>query len=178
MTRRARAVCAFLALAGGVLGIAAGQGLGETTTAAWTDQTLASATVTAGSWEVATPTPANSCTAYDFNGKAIEGCSVNRIEYYGWGTAGSQTRNYYIYLDVPSGTRSVTFDVDLSTATGNGTTWSWTNAGVVSGAQFTARDGWTCGALPRVQGTGADWHTSTIYFQVAEDRTASTTMCS
>lgn len=159
-------------LVGGTAAVTvSGQGLVESTSAAWSDRTHAAAAVTAGKWSTTT---ANTCTAYGYDGRALSGCAVTSITYDGWGTPGAQTRNYYVNFQTPSGARSVTFDVDLSTATDKGGSWSWKSAKVVSGAQFTARDGWTCAQLPRVRGTGADWQVAAIYFQVAESGGAPT----
>lgn len=167
---------ALTLLIGGTMGIAAaGQGTLDTTTAAWTDRTRVAAVVTAGTWPTTT---ASTCIAYGQTGKMIPGCVVSGITYQGWGTAGAQTRNYYINFQTPSDTRSVSFDVDLNTAVGNASSWSWKTAGVLSGAQFTPRDGWTCAQLPRVRGTGADWQTATVYFQVAERIAGAAAVCS
>ncbi|WP_460795000.1 hypothetical protein [Microbacterium sp. GXF0217] len=164
-------------LIGGALGIvAAGQGFIGTTSAAWSDQVNVTATATAGTWQ--TPTTGSTCIAYGQNGAALAGCKVSRIDYFGWGPSGNQTRNYYLSFATPLGTRSVSFDVDLTGATGNGGSWSWERAGVLAGAQFSARDGWNCGQLPRVRGTGADWQTTTVFFQVVEKRNSAGMLCS
>ncbi|MEJ1920881.1 hypothetical protein [Microbacterium sp. KHB019] len=164
------ALVAALMFGAGTVAAPGGLSLFDDTSAAWVDHTHASAVITAGTW---TSTTTNGCTAYGQDGKVLPGCAVSGITYLGWGEAGKQTRNYYINFQTPSGTRSVAFDVDLNTATGKGTSWSWKNASVLAGAQFTPRDGWTCGQLPRVRGTGADWQVTTIFFQVAEAGTAS-----
>ncbi|GEK86841.1 hypothetical protein [Microbacterium aerolatum] len=167
----ALAAALALLLVGTIGAASGGRGPVEQTSAAWTDTTHAAAAVTSGTWVVA---PTNACTAYGNDGRVLTGCTVTSITFTGWGSPGNQIRNYYINLQTPAGARSVAFDVDLSTATGSGRTWSWKNARIPAGAQFTARDGWTCGELPRVRGTGADWQTIAIYFQVAEAGGAST----
>lgn len=169
------AALALALLTGGAMGMAAaGLGPVETTSAAWTDNTYASAVVTAGTWPTTT---GNSCTAIGLDGRTLTGCAVTGIRYDGWGSPGSQTRNYYINFRTPLGTRAVSFDVDLTTATGSGSSWSWEKAGVLTGAQFMGRGGWSCAQLPRLSGTGADWQTLTIYFQVAENRTGTSSVC-
>ena len=154
--------------------ILSARGLVESTTAAWTDRVDISTTVTGGNWQQ----PAgNSCVAFGSDGRQLPGCAVKSITFDGWGDVGAQTRNYYIEFTNPNGTRSVNFDVDLSTGKGSGTGWSWTGARVLPGAQFTARDGWTCGQLPRVKGKGSDWHAKVIYFQVVEQRNPAPGKC-
>lgn len=140
------------------------------TQAAWTDRVYASAAVTSGSWA----TVANTCTALDQNGKSVA-CTVTGIHYDGWGTAGNQTRNYYIDFNASSA-KTITFSVDLSTATGAAGSWSWSNAGVGAAAQFAPTGGWTCSSLPRVTGKANDWYT-TVYFPVYENRTGQSVMC-
>ncbi|MCK3769092.1 SipW-dependent-type signal peptide-containing protein [Microbacterium aerolatum] len=172
--RRGRFAALALALALAIVGIAGfapGGGLIEGTSAAWTDRTSTSAVVTSGTWSTAAT---NTCTAYGYDGRALTGCTVSGITYSGWGEPGKQTRNYYVNFQTPAGTRSVSFDVDLSTATGSGGSWTWKNAKVLPGAQFTARGGWTCAQLPRVIGTGADWQVPSVYFQVAESGSSTT----
>lgn len=167
---------ALALLIGGTLGIvAAGHGPLESTSAAWADRTSVSAVVKAGTWS---KPPVSTCVAYGPNGKALTGCVVSGITYNNWGTPGAQTRNYYINFQTPQGTRSVSFDVDLTTATGNASSWSWSTASVLSGAQFTPRDGWNCSQLPRLRGTGVDWQTTTIYFQAVERLGSTPPMCS
>lgn len=168
---------ALALLIGGGLGMAAAdQGFVENTSAAWTDQTQVSAIVTAGAWQT---TSKNTCIAYGFDGEQLAGCEVASITFDVWGTAGNQVRNYYLNFNVdPSKVRRVSFDVDLSTATGTKTSWSWEKAGVRSGAQFTPRDGWSCADFPRVRGTGVDWQRPGIFFVVDENSTGQSTMCS
>lgn len=157
---------------GGFAGVASGgQAPMETTSAAWSDRAYTTATVTSGTWSSATT---NTCTAFGQNGAPLQGCSVTEIRYQGWGDAGQQIRNYYLSFGVPRGTRSVSFDVDLSTAKGESIPWSWQNAGLVAGGQVVPKAGWTCGQLPRLVGTGLDWQTATIFFQVAESRAGAT----
>ncbi|MBO1031233.1 hypothetical protein IPV09_07765 [Tessaracoccus sp. SD287] len=175
MRRRLRLVDVVVLLMVAVLGLLlAARGLVTSTTAGWTDRVTISTTVTGGSWQ---QPQGNTCIAYDTKGAALAGCAVRGIEFQGWGTVGTQTRNYYLHFTTPSGTRSVTFDVDLRTGSGSGTSWTWAGARVLPGAQFTARDGWTCGALPRVKGRGLDWQTGTIFFQVAEERSPTGGKC-
>lgn len=170
---------ALALLIGGSLGIAAAdQGFIDSTSAAWTDRAQVAATATAGTWKTTT---ASTCIAYGTNGAPIAGCTVlNTSRYEGWGAPGTQTRNYYLSFGVPSGTRTVSFDIDLSALPGNGSSWSWGTSKVLRSNhnQFTPRDGWTCAEFPRLRGTGADWQTQTIYFQVAESDDGSATMCS
>lgn len=164
-------------LIGGSVGIAAAdRRIVETTSATWTDQAQVAALATAGTWQVASE---NTCIAYGFNGQQLDHCAVTSITFNGWGEPGKQTRNYYVNFDVDPGVvRRVSFDVDLSTATGQETPWSWKNAGVLpDGGQFTSRDAWTCAELPRVRGTGADWQRPGIWFVVAENAAGSSRMC-
>jgi hypothetical protein len=143
------------------------------TQAAWTDRSYSKAAVTAGTWN--TPPVGNTCTAVNQAGAAVA-CAVSSVYYDGWGTAGNQIRNYYVVFNAP-GAKSISFSVDLTTATGAGGSWSWTNAGVSSSAQFTPTGGWTCGSLPRVTGKAFDWY-STVFFPVYENKTGQSVMCS
>lgn len=173
--KRFAALAIALLIGGGVGAAAADQGL-EHTSAAWTDQGQVAAAVTAGTW---TTTTASTCVAYGDNRVQLAGCRLIDTSYYEvWGEPGKQIRNYYLNFDVPSGTRWVSFDVDLSTVQGNGSSWSWTTSKVLSGAQFTSRDGWTCAQLPRARGTGLEWQTHSIYFQVTENDPSASAMCS
>ena len=151
----------------------ASQSVVEPTTAAWTDRTDVSATVAAGTWRTTT---AGSCVAYGVDHVALDGCRVGAISFEGWGDAGSQVRNYYLSFAVPAGTRAVSFDVDLRTGTGIQSPWSWDGAHVLTGGQFTPREGWTCSELPRVRGNGADWQ-NPLYFQVAERAAGGSSAC-
>lgn len=175
--KRFAALAIALLIGGGLGAAAADQGL-ERTSASWTDQGQVAAAVTAGTW---TTTTASTCLAYGDNGQVLAGCSVlNSSSYEGWGVAGTQTRNYYLKFDVPKGTRQISFDVDLSTVQGNGSSWSWTTAKVLYNRhqQFQARDGWTCAELPRVRATGVEWQTQQIFFQIAENDPSASAMCS
>lgn len=145
----------------------------EPTTAAWTDQARAAAPVTAGRWQTTT---AGTCVARGEGRTVLSGCTVRSISFETWGEPGSQVRNYYVAFTVPAGTRSVSFDVDLRAATGQETSWRWSGAHVVAGAQFTPQQGWTCAELPRVRGEGADWQ-NPIYFQVAEQGGGGASAC-
>lgn len=165
-----RALAALLALVGVVALGGAAVGVVAPTQAAWSDRTYTSATVTAGTWATAK----NTCTALNQGGRPVP-CTVKSIRYEGWGTPGSQTRNYYIEFTAPAA-KSITFSVDLSTATGNGGSFAWTKAGVGSAAQFTPTGGWTCDTLPIVTGKAFDWY-GTVYFPVYEDRSAQPVMC-
>lgn len=157
---------------GGTAGFASGgQVLIETTSAAWSDRADVAATVTAGTWS---STTTSTCTAYGQNGAPLQNCSVTQIRYQGWGEPGQQIRNYYLSFAVPGDTRSVSFDVDLSTAEGDATSWSWQNAGLVAGGHVLPKAGWTCDQFPRLVGTGADWQTATMFFQVTESRAGGT----
>lgn len=170
--------CVLAVLIGGSVGIAAAdRGIIETTSATWTDQVQAGAAVKAGTWQVATE---NTCIAYGMGGEQLDECAIDSITFVGWGEPGKQVRNYYVNFDVDPGVvRRVSFDVDLSTATGQETSWSWKNAGVVAGgAQFTPRDAWTCAELPRVRGNGVDWQRPTIWLVVEENVTGSPRLCS
>jgi hypothetical protein len=164
------AAVALVTVALAVLLGGAAQGVVQPTSAAWTDRTAASAVVTAGRWQT---TPTSSCVAYGWNGAVLPGCTLSGITYDEWGVFGQRARNYYASFSVPSGTRSVSFDIDLSTATGKGTAWAWDRTRLVPGGQFTPKSGWTCTELPRVRGTGADWQ-NPIFFQIVERPAGST----
>ncbi|MBN9152529.1 MAG: hypothetical protein J0I97_03055 [Microbacterium sp.] len=168
---RITALVAVLAVAGAVLTVAAGP---ARTQAAWTDRSYTQATVTAGTWNA--PSGGNTCTAVNQGGNAVK-CTVTGIRYEGWGTVGDQTRNYYIDFDAPAA-KTITFSVDLTTATGAAGAWSWTNAGVSTAAQFAGTSGWTCSSLPRITGRANDWLTTTVYFPVYENKTGKSVMCS
>ncbi|WP_033105000.1 hypothetical protein [Microbacterium profundi] len=173
--KRFVALAIALLIGGGLGAAAADQGL-ERTSASWTDQGQVAAAVTAGTW---TTTTASTCVAYGDNREQLAGCRVVDTSYYfGWVDSGKHFRNYYLNFDVPSGTRWVSFDVDLSTLQGNESTWSWTSSKVLSGAQFTSRDGWNCSQLPRARGTGLEWQTHSIYFKVVENDPSASAMCS
>lgn len=168
--RASRLLAAVLTLVGVVALGGAALGAAAPTQAAWSDRTYASATVTAGTWS----TSKNTCTALNQGGRPVP-CTVKAIRYEGWGNPGSQTRNYYIEFTSPAA-KSITFSVDLSTATGTGGTFSWSNAGVATTAQFTPTGGWTCGSLPLVTGKAFDWYT-TVYFPVYENKSGQSVMC-
>ncbi|HWI32050.1 MAG TPA: hypothetical protein VNT50_11200 [Microbacterium sp.] len=164
------AIALIAALAGGVAAITAL----SPTRAAWTDQTVASATVSSGTW-VAVPV-GNTCTALDWRGVAVGTCAVRSITYDEWGWAGNHTRNMYLTFTVSSvATQSIRFDVDLATATGtpsgNGT-WNWSTAATLAWGQMTPTS--ACTALPRLQGTtvsGWTWLLSPpVYFSATDNR--------
>jgi hypothetical protein len=144
------------------------------TQAAWTDRVYTQATISAGTWNA--PATGNTCTAVNQGGQSVK-CTVTGIRYENWGNAGDQSRNYYVDVSAPAA-KSVSFSVDLSTATGPAGSWSWANAGVSTAAQFTGTGGWTCASLPRVTGKASDWITTTIYFPVYENKTGKSVMCS
>jgi hypothetical protein len=165
-------------LIGGTLGVAAAdQGVVDSTSAAWSDRAQTTAIATAGTWKTTTT---SACTAYGANGAPIAGCTVlSSSRYDGWGLLGTQTRNYYLNFGLPTGTRTFSFDVDLTSVAGNGSSsWSWKTSRVLAGGHFTARDGWTCAELPRVRGNSPAWSTNTIYFQVTEGNYGLPAMCS
>ncbi|MEU1973294.1 SipW-dependent-type signal peptide-containing protein [Microbacterium sp. NPDC019599] len=142
----------------------------QPTSAAWTDKTHTSATVTAGTWSSAK----NTCTAVDAAGKPMP-CAVTGLRYDEWGTPGNRVRNYYITTSAV-GARHLDFSVDLSTASGAGGSFAWTNAGVATGAQFTPTNGWTCAKLPLVTGKTPEWFTNP-FFTVYENKTGQSVMC-
>lgn len=170
---------ALALLIGSTVGmVAADQGFVESTSAAWTDRAAVAAPVTAGTWQTTKP---NTCIAYAENGRVMPGCTVDSITFDGWGEPGKQSRNYYVnFINVdPYLTHRVSFDVDLTTAKGAGTSWSWKHASVrADGGQFTPRDGWTCAELPQARGMGKAWERLKIWFVVDESPTGAPTMCS
>jgi len=172
---RARGRWTILLAALSVLVTVGGVGAIGTTQAAWTDRTYASAVATAGTWPTATT---NTCTAYTMQNTVIPGCVVTSIETQGpgWGDPGNQTRNYYLNFSGTGGAYYVTFDVTLP-STVSGVTWTWTNAGIATGGQFTAAAGWTCGQLPRILGRSVNWQVGTVWFQAYENRTGKSVAC-
>lgn len=171
MTRR---LLAFALAAVAVLGVGFGASAMSATQAAWTDRTYVTAVATAGTWA----TTGNTCIAYTSSNQVLAGCRVTAVRYESWGAIGDRTRNYYVDFSAPSGTVYVTFDIGLGTATGgDATAMTWQNAAVGANPQFTARGGWTCSQLPRVQGRSLDWHTQTVYFAVHENKANKSTYC-
>lgn len=177
MTLRRLLALALTALA--VLGVGAGASAAATTQAAWTDRTYVRAVAASGTWA-----PVNACTAYDKSNKVVAGCRVTAVTYDGWGTVGDRTRNYYVQFSAPAATSYMIFNVDLTTGTtttGDTVPFAWTRAGVAANPQFTAEQGWTCSALPRVNGrtpAGWSWTADTrIFFTVYENKTGKSTYC-
>lgn len=152
----------------------------DATQSAWTDKTYASAVATGGTW--VTPDTVG-CKAMNANGTAKAGgyCSVTSVSVQAeWGTAGDRTRNYSVTFNSNAAEGYIQFTVDLSVSGG---AFTWTNAGLVAPTQqVTPTNGWTCAKLPILTGkTPTNWGwgaSSSIYFQVTENRSSTAVTCS
>ena len=154
--------------------LAVAQGSVSTTTAAWTDRTVVTATVTSASaW--LSPFAGNTCKAYSSPSAAPTSCAITAIRYEEIsGTSG----HFYISTNAPGGSHHVDVDVDLKKATGLPRTWtSWTAAGVLTGSHVTPDPAWTCSSLPRLTGRSLDWHLTDLQVAVTLQRTTANTIC-
>ncbi len=110
--------------------------------------------------------------------KAGGSCSVTSVTVSAeWGNVGSRMRNYSVQFNSNAAEGYIQFTVDLSQGS-----FAWTSAGLVAPSQQVApNDGWTCGQLPTLTGkTPTNWGwgaNSAIFFQIAEDRTSTSTAC-
>lgn len=154
--------------------LAFAQGSVSTTTAAWTDRTVVTATVTSASaW--LSPFAGNTCKAYSSPSASPTSCAITAIRYEEInGTSG----HFYISTNAPGGSHHVDVDVDLKKATGLPRTWtSWTAAGVLPGSHVTPDPAWTCSSLPRLTGRSLDWHLTDLQVAVTLQRTTANTIC-
>lgn len=147
-TQRALAVlAAVVALVGGV-GVAASV---ESSDAAWTDQTVFSAPVTAGTWTPPPPPPpATGCVWY-VGGAPQPGasCVITGGSFNQWSNGLDVVRDYSVVVAVTGGQHGgyARIVVDLSTISGTGA-WSWTNAATIGGPHLTPLPGYECSELP------------------------------
>ncbi|KZE90721.1 hypothetical protein [Microbacterium sp. TNHR37B] len=175
---RLRMTALLIALGSLVAGAGVAGSIGDTS-AAWTDSTSASVVATGGSW---VPASAIGCTAMNPNGTPKPGgrCSVTSIQLQGeWGNPGARTRGYSVVFNSNAGGGYIQFTIDLSTAGGP---FSWATAGLVAPAQQAIPDnGWSCAQLPMLTAkTPTNWgwgQSSSIYFQVTEDRSSTGAVC-
>lgn len=154
--------------------LAFAQGSVSTTTAAWTDRTVVTATVTSASaW--LSPFAGNTCKAYSSPSASPTSCAITAIRYEEInGTSG----HFYISTNAPGGSHHVDVDVDLKKATGLPRTWtSWTAAGLLPGSHVTPDPAWTCSSLPRLTGRSLDWHLTDLQVAVTLQRTTANTIC-
>ncbi|PMC02549.1 hypothetical protein CJ226_14235 [Microbacterium sp. UMB0228] len=154
--------------------LAFAQGSVSTTTAAWTDRTVVTATVTSASaW--LSPFAGNTCKAYSSPSASPTSCAITAIRYEEInGTSG----HFYISTNAPGGSHHVDVDVDLKKATGLPRTWtSWAAAGVLPGSHVTPDPAWMCSSLPRLTGRSLDWHLTDLQVAVTLQRTTANTIC-
>ncbi len=145
------------------------------TSAAWTDQTYASATVSAGTWPAL-----GSCTAMTAASVPVGTCTITAMTYDAWGPKNKHLRNVYLTFQVsaPASTSYIAVQADLSAATvGTDTSdgpWSWATAVTLPSSQFTPTS--TCAALPLVTGrTVAGWNwadSPRVFFSLADSSSA------
>ncbi|WP_303708641.1 MULTISPECIES: hypothetical protein [Microbacterium] len=154
--------------------LAVAQGSVSTTTAAWTDRTVVTATVTSASaW--LSPFAGNTCKAYSSPSAAPTSCVITAIRYE---EISDTSGHFYISTNAPGGSHHVDVDVDLKKATGLPRTWtSWTAAGVLPGSHVTPDPAWTCSSLPRLTGRSLDWHLTDLQVAVTLQRTTANTIC-
>ncbi|MCT1395094.1 hypothetical protein M4D51_05075 [Microbacterium sp. p3-SID338] len=154
--------------------LAFAQGSVSTTTAAWTDRTVVTATVTSASaW--LSPFAGNTCKAYSSPSASPTSCAITAIRYEEInGTSG----HFYISTNAPGGSHHVDVDVDLKKATGLPRTWtSWAAAGVLPGSHVTPDPAWMCSSLPRLTGRSLDWHLTDLQVALTLQRTTANTIC-
>lgn len=165
---------ATVALAASVLVAGAGvTASGAVTSAAWTDHTSASATITSGTWSAL-----GSCTALNSAGAAVGTCAISSMIYDATGGTGKHLRTYDVTFSVSStAAASVVFQANLSAATVRVDTsvgaWNWPTAVTLPATQMTPTS--PCTALPSLTGraTSANWMLQpTIAFQLADARSA------
>ncbi len=154
--------------------LAVAQGSVSTTTAAWTDRTVVTATVTSASTWLS-PFAGNTCKAYSSPSAAPTSCAITAIRYE---EISDTSGHFYISTNAPGGSHHVDVDVDLKKATGLPRTWtSWTAAGVLPGSHVTPDPAWTCSSLPRLTGRSLDWHLTDLQVAVTLQRTTANTIC-
>ncbi|HKT57526.1 MAG TPA: hypothetical protein VJR25_12210 [Microbacterium sp.] len=172
--RRRGMLCAAVALAASVLVVGAGVTASHAvTSAAWTDRTSASATVTSGTWSAL-----GSCTALNSAGAAVGTCAISTMIYDAAGGSGKHIRTYYATFSVSStSATSVVFQANLGAATVRLDTsagaWNWSTAMTLPAAQMTPTS--PCASLPSLTGsaTSANWTLQpTVTFQLADARSA------
>jgi hypothetical protein len=164
----------------GIAGVTAATAGVQATKAAWNDRTYVSAVATGGTWSAPV---AVGCVAMQANGTPksdgyckVAGVSVDQE----WGDPGNRSRNYSVKLDSNAGSGYIQFTVDLSQA--GASSFSWSTAGLAAGSsQVTPNNGWTCAKLPSLTGkTPTNWGwgaTSSIYFQITENRNSHPVTC-
>lgn len=175
---RLRMTALLIAFGSLVAGAGVAGSIGDTS-AAWTDSTSASVVATGGSW---VPASAIGCTAMNPNGTPKTGgrCSVASVQLQGeWGNPGARTRGYSVVFNSNAGGGYIQFTIDLSAAGGP---FSWSTAGLVAPAlQAIPSNGWSCAQLPMLTAkTPTNWgwaQSSSIYFQVTEDRSFMGAVC-
>ncbi|MET0735248.1 MAG: hypothetical protein ABWY55_06360 [Microbacterium sp.] len=144
------------------------------TESAWTDRTLVSATVAAGTWVVAPTTPTTGCVAMGSNGQPISGgtCAITGVSFVQWSDGTNTVRDYTISVTMSPGAVYASITADLSTAAGSGA-WSWAKAATIATGQFTPVAGYTCSELPVLRANGpSNWGTSYAFWvKVVQDRT-------
>jgi hypothetical protein len=164
----------------GIAGVTAATAGVQATQAAWNDRTYVSAVATGGTWSVPV---AVGCVAMEANGTPKSGgyCQVAGVTVdQEWGDRGNRNRNYSVKLNSNAGSGYIQFTVDLSKAGASG--FSWSTAGLAAGSsQVTPNNGWTCAKLPTLTGkTPTNWGwgaTSSIYFQITENRNSQPVTC-
>lgn len=150
------------------------QGSVSTTSAAWTDRTVVTATVTSASTWLS-PFTGNSCKAYSSPSAAPTTCAITAIRYE---EISDTSGHFYISTNAPGGSHHVDVDVDLKRATGLPRTWtSWAEAGVLPGSHVTPDRAWTCSTLPRLTGRSLNWHLTDLQVPVTLQRSTANTIC-
>lgn len=173
MTRTMKTVLAALATVIAVAGLGAAAASVDNTQSAWSDQTIISSAVSAGTWQASLGT----CTAYNNGGNAVGTCTIKSSTYQEWGSAGNHVRNHNMSFTVSSpATAYIVFTTDLSAATGTSSgsgTWSWSTAATLSSSNQIVPTS-ACSALPTLSGrtiSGWNWQSSpTVYWQMTDNR--------
>lgn len=174
-TRLGALVAALLIVAASA-GAASAVGVTES---AWTDRAYASAVATGGTWSTGSTM---GCVAMNANGTVKAGgtCSVVSVTVGAqWGDQGHRTRNYTVSFNTNAGDGYIQFTVNLAAGSGP---FAWGNAGLVAPSQQAIpNNGWTCSQLPTLTAkTPTNWgwgSNSSIFFQVTEDRSSTSTVC-
>lgn len=169
--RRLLAVC-MAALA--VIGVGIGAAAVSSTQAAWTDQVHVTATATAGTWSAVGE---NTCTWWDKDGNAIEGCEITTFTI---NNSWAGFLQFYLVTSSPAnGTQyHVTFEVDLSTAAGAPApeSFDWDGAVITQLTSGVPADDWACTELPVLRGVGGTWQEN-FSITVAENGASGSNIC-
>lgn len=139
------------------------------TQAAWTDQAIISAQVSAATWQ---NEPVSSCATLNPGGQPSHNstCEVTGISFNQWTDGTSVVRDYQVTVRITGNTNvAPRFEVDLREASGSGT-WTWGTAATVPTGHYTPAAGYLCSELPILRATGpTNWGASyNVWVRVVE----------